>query len=159
MPHGPPFDRVFDLAVRPAIADAGFELASPNNIGISDNIDFAITAEIEKASIVVADVSKGSASVFYEMGIAQGQRKPLVIISTNIESVPRDLLHQRIIRYGLDDRALRELRRDLADSVRRSALSPARTIVSSGQSPAQRDTVLKTLEEAYSKYHSGDSKQ
>lgn len=159
MPNGPPFDRVFDLAVEPAIADAGFDLASPNNIRISDSIDFAITAEIERASIVVADVSRASPSVFYEMGIAQGQRKPLVIIAANLESVPRDLLHQRIITYGLDDRGLRELRRNLTDTIRRSVVAPARTIAFRSESPAQRDTVLKTLEKAYSDYHAGDPQQ
>jgi hypothetical protein len=47
-----------------------------------------IQDEIRKADFVVADVSKGTPSVIYEVGFAHAMQKPVLLIAQNLDSVP-----------------------------------------------------------------------
>ena len=44
-----------------------------------------------------------NANVFYELGLAHAARKPVVFISGNVQDVPFDLRHLRVIIYDIND--------------------------------------------------------
>ena len=55
------------------------------------------------ADLVIADISIHNANVFYELGLAHAAHKPVVFTSGNLEDVPFDLRHLRVIIYDIHD--------------------------------------------------------
>lgn len=60
-----------------------------------------IQSAIQKASLVIADVTHANPTVMYEVGLAHAQDKPLLFIASNRRSVPFDLAAFRIAIYDL----------------------------------------------------------
>ena len=58
-----------------------------------------IWEQIEKAKILLADLTGKNPNVFYELGLAHAARKPVVFTSGALEDVPLDLRHLRVIVY------------------------------------------------------------
>ena len=56
---------------------------------------------IDKADVVVADLTDLNANVFYELGIAHAMQKDVVMITQDRESVPFDLRSYRVLEYDL----------------------------------------------------------
>jgi nucleoside 2-deoxyribosyltransferase len=61
-----------------------------------------LTDAIQRADIVIADVTDQNPNVMYELGHAHCLRKPTVILaeSTSLDSIPSDLLGNYILTYG-----------------------------------------------------------
>jgi hypothetical protein len=54
---------------------------------------------IAQARIVIANVSSRNPNVMYELGIAHGLGKTVVMVAKTLKDVPFDLTHQRILLY------------------------------------------------------------
>jgi nucleoside 2-deoxyribosyltransferase len=54
---------------------------------------------INRAGIVIADMTERNPNVFYELGIAHTLGKPVVMITQSMEFVPFDLKHLRCLVY------------------------------------------------------------
>lgn len=65
-----------------------------NSVIIQDIFDL-----ICKSAIVIADFSKKNSNVFYEVGIAHTLGKDVIPIVQNIEDIPFDLKHHRVLQY------------------------------------------------------------
>ena len=64
---------------------------------------------INKARLVVADLTERNPNVFYELGIAHTLGKPVVMLSQSIDFVPFDLRHLRCIVYSYTPRGASQL--------------------------------------------------
>ena len=58
-----------------------------------ENILERIYAEIERADLVVAEMTDRNPNVFYETGYAHGLAKPVILLTTTADDIPFDLLH------------------------------------------------------------------
>ncbi len=68
---------------------------------------------IYSSSIVIADLSRKNPNVFYEIGIAHTLGKPVIPIAQNIDDVPFDLRHHRVLTYYDNGEGRVALRNDL----------------------------------------------
>jgi hypothetical protein len=60
--------------------------------------------QMKTASFVIADVTGNNPSVLYEVGVAHGMQKPVLIITQNLESAPPILqADYLLLTYRLDD--------------------------------------------------------
>jgi hypothetical protein len=101
MPFGPWFDRYYQEIYAPAIREAGFEPVRADELFTTGSVVEQIWDQIEKAKLLLADLSGKNANVFYELGLAHAARKPVVFTSSNTEDVPFDLRHLRVIVYDI----------------------------------------------------------
>src|SRR5579872_5376744 len=62
-----------------------------------------IWEQIEKAKVLLADLTGKNANVFYELGLAHARGKPVIFTSGVLEDVPFDLRHLRVIIYEVHD--------------------------------------------------------
>jgi len=79
-----------------------------NSVVVQDIFDL-----ICKSSIVIADFSKKNPNVFYEVGIAHTLGKEVIPIVQNIEDIPFDLGHHRVLKYHDNGEGRVELQKGL----------------------------------------------
>lgn len=99
MPFRPQYEAVYDIIVR---------AADLNNVIVRrvDKEDFAgsiishIVNAIEEADIVVAVLSEENGNVYYEVGLAHSQSKPVIILTSDPSTLKFDLRDHRAIVYN-----------------------------------------------------------
>jgi hypothetical protein len=129
MPFGAWFDRYYQEIYVPAIKEAGFEPVRADELFSTGSVVEQIWEQIEKAKLLLADVSGKNPNVFYELGLAHAARKPVVFTASTVEDVPFDLRHLRVIIYDIrePDWAAR-LQKSVADYLRNAMKEPEKSI-------------------------------
>ena len=77
-----------------------------------------ITRSIEKARIIVADLTGRNPNVFYEVGIAHTLNKDVLLLAQNIEDVPFDLRHRRVLLYDYSPRGCKKLEGEISKHIK-----------------------------------------
>ena len=111
--------RVTDTVKR-ALSDAGLvpitvqQLSTPGSLAGETILD-----ALQKADVIIADVSRQSPNVMYELGFAHALRKPTIIIISKdaAHGLPGDLTGYLYISY--DESTLSSLRENIARFVLR----------------------------------------
>lgn len=141
MPFADEFNDVYATIRRAAEnAVSGEQLACRrlDEIKTPGKISVDLTTELENSAMAIADLTGLNANVMWETGYAMALKKPLLLLTQNISSLPFDLRDYRVIQYNRGDLSksledkLREAVRDTLGSgtVPRSALE--RFVVRSG---------------------------
>lgn len=99
MPFGEWNDIYYKEIYVPAIKEAGFEPVRGDEIFSSGSVVEQIWEQIDKAKVLLADLTGKNPNVFYELGLAHAARKPVVFSSGALDDVPFDLRHLRVIIY------------------------------------------------------------
>ena len=69
-----------------------------------------------EAEIVIVDVTKQNANVFYELGLAHALGKDIILLrQQNGDEVPFDIRGRRYLQYGTLPTAFTKFKRDLSD--------------------------------------------
>lgn len=113
-PINPAFDPVLE-AIRAVGLERGLTVLRADDIRQPGAIVSQVVDNICRAEIVVTDLTGRNANVFYEMGIGHAIREDLILLTQDVQSVPFDLQHLRLIEYSLSD--LARLRRELASTI------------------------------------------
>ena len=103
MPFGQWNDIYYKEIYIPAIKEAGFEPVRGDEIFSSGSVVEQIWEQIDKAKVLLADLTGKSPNVFYELGLAHAARKPVVFTSSSLDDVPFDLRHLRVIIYDIHE--------------------------------------------------------
>lgn len=101
MPFGEWFDRYYLEIYAPAIKEAGFEPVRADELFTTGSVVEQIWEQIEKSTVLLADLTDKNPNVFYELGLAHAARKPVVFTTGNVADVPFDLRHLRVIPYEI----------------------------------------------------------
>lgn len=104
MPFADPVGRYYELVYEPAIRKAGLQpVRADADIFATGKIIEQVWAGINRAKILVAELTSRNPNVFYELGLAHALDKPVVLVSSNEGDVPFDLKHIRVIYYDVTD--------------------------------------------------------
>jgi len=129
MPFGHWFDIYYHKIYTPAINDAGFEPIRGDELFNTGSVVEQIWEQIEKSTVLLADLSGRNANVFYELGLAHAARKPVVFTAGNIDDVPFDLRHLRVITYETKEPDWAEKLKDsISEYLRNAAKEPEKSI-------------------------------
>ena len=99
MPFGEWFDKYYKEIYIPAIKEAGFEPVRADELFSTGSVVEQIWEQIEKAKVLLADLTGKNPNVFYELGLAHAAKKPVVFTAGAVDDVPFDLRHLRVIPY------------------------------------------------------------
>ncbi len=100
-PFDKSFEGVYDL-IRSATAIAGVAVLRPDSMTSSGRtITEDIHQAIQSASLVIADITNANPNVMYEVGFAQAQNKPLLLVAANSRAIPFDLAGFFVFIYDL----------------------------------------------------------
>lgn len=112
MPFGAEFSPVWD-AIKAAAADGGWTCQRADDIWEHSAIIDDVVSLIGRSKVVVCDLTKRNANVFYEAGIAHTLGREVVLVTQSPDDVPFDLKHLRYILYLNNTEGLAKLRSDL----------------------------------------------
>ncbi len=76
-----------------------------------------IHRSINRASIIIADLTRKNANVFYEVGICHTLSKQVLLIAQTIDDVPFDLRHRRVLLYEYSPRGCKRLEKALKENI------------------------------------------
>lgn len=129
MPFGGWFDRYYKEIYVPAIKDAGLEPMRADELFSTGSVVEQIWEQIGKARVLLADLTGKNANVFYELGLAHAAKKPVVFTAANVDDVPFDLRHLRVIIYEVQEPEwTAKLRKLITDYLRNTIKEPAKSI-------------------------------
>lgn len=129
MPFGEWFDRYYAEIYVPAIKEAGFEPVRADELFTTGSVVEQIWEQIEKAKLLLADLSGKNPNVFYELGLAHAAKKPVVFTAGQLDDVPFDLRHLRVIIYEVrEPEWAARLKKSVADYLRNAAKEPGKSI-------------------------------
>ncbi|WP_113957241.1 hypothetical protein [Roseimicrobium gellanilyticum] len=104
MPFAPPIGSYYEKIYDPAIRKAGLTpVRADNDIFGTGKIIEQIWSGINKARVLVAELTNRNPNVFYELGLAHALQKPVVLVACSDQDVPFDLRHIRVIYYDMTD--------------------------------------------------------
>lgn len=131
MKFGEKLRAAYELGIKPAIEEAGYNAIRIDEVEHADLIDDRMIAEIRECRFLVADLTKQNQGVYYESGFARGLGK-LVILTcqkADAKNVHFDSEHYNQIRW--------ENYSDLKEKLK------ARILAMVGRGPLQRETKPK----------------
>lgn len=118
MPFNDPLAIVYTDHIKKAAEQENMRCIRADDVIGVQSITRDIWEQINRARIIIADLTGRNPNVFYELGLAHALEKPVIMLSQSIEDVPFDLKHIRCIIYEMTPRGAADLERKLADTIR-----------------------------------------
>lgn len=109
MPFDTKFDDLYQIGIKETLQNLGYKCSRADEIfHTHDIVCHGICKPIREASCIIADMSNKNANVFFELGLAYGFEKEVLLIANSIEDIPFDLRGMRSIIYKGQIVTLRE---------------------------------------------------
>jgi len=103
----------------------GYEVETIDDFYQQETVSGAMWGLINLCDVLVAFVNKNSESLYYQIGLAHGAGKPVVIITDNEYSLPPEIRGQRILSVSkydfLDNKFVFQLKEAVDDATRRKS--------------------------------------
>jgi hypothetical protein len=100
MPFDAKFDDIYKFGIKGAADDAGaYAERIDEQIFIEEMLE-RIFNQINKADVIIADMTGKNPNVFYEVGYAHALNKVVLLVTQSAEDIPFDLKHRQHIVYG-----------------------------------------------------------
>lgn len=90
---------IFEKIVKPAAESCGLVCQKADDIFRSGSVMEKVAEQIQRASILVADLSGRNPNVFYELGLAHALGKKVILITQSHDDVPTDLKALEYLHY------------------------------------------------------------
>ena len=115
MPFGKEFNiqEIYIDNIKPVVESIGFNCLRADDIYENRPIINTIWESINKASIIISELTGKNPNVFYELGIAHTLGKEVIMIAQDIDDVPFDLRYLKVIIYQNTSRGVKSLEKQL----------------------------------------------
>ena len=119
MPFNTNFNQVYSKGIKPAIKKSKLISKRADEIFDVQPVVQDIWEYINKASLIVADLTDRNPNVFYEVGLAHALPKRLIILTQRKEDVPFDLQYIRWIKYDNTEKGRKILSTKLFQTIKK----------------------------------------
>lgn len=90
---------IYHNVIKPAVEEAGFNYKCRRSDALAGNIIEDILDHLNRADLVIADLTDRNPNVFYELGVRHALRRGTILITQKIAHVPFDLIPYAIQEY------------------------------------------------------------
>jgi nucleoside 2-deoxyribosyltransferase len=136
MPFDPDWTDLYEYGVKFACEAAGATCARVDEQIFLESILERIYAEIERADLIVSEMTGRNPNVFYETGYAHGLAKPVILLTTSADDIPFDLRHYP---HVVHERRINVLRPELEKRVRWCIENPEQARATLRRGASDRD--------------------
>lgn len=109
MPFHKDFDDIYFSGIKDTANGVGAYAERVDEQNYSEGIFERIFNQINKADVIVADMTGRNPNVFYEVGYAHALGKIVLLLTQNADDIPFDLKHRPHIVYGTDGGKIKNL--------------------------------------------------
>lgn len=102
MPFGEPFQTIYYNVISPVVKSLGYSASKADEDSRIGIVIDQIKKSIREAFLIIADVTGKNPNVFYELGLAHGSEKEVLIITQTEKDIPFDISHIRHFKYTYD---------------------------------------------------------
>ena len=99
MPFEAEFDEIYREFIVSTLEEVGFTVSRADENLDQANILRTIVGQIRDCDIVIADLTGANPNVYYELGVAHTMKKPVILLTQDIEGLPFDIKSYRVIQY------------------------------------------------------------
>jgi CheY-like chemotaxis protein len=85
------WDEVFNKLIKPAVERSGFGYVCERSLARTGNIIEGILDGINRADLLIADLTDRNSNVFYELGVRHALRDATILIAQDLSDIPFDL--------------------------------------------------------------------
>jgi hypothetical protein len=117
MPFDNEFNDIYKYGIKEISKEVGAFAQRVDEQIFNDGILERIFNQINKADVIVADMTGRNPNVFYEVGYAHALGKIVLLLTQNASDIPFDLKHKRHLVYGNDGSKIETLRKALTPSL------------------------------------------
>ncbi|MCH7926652.1 MAG: hypothetical protein IID03_01500, partial [Candidatus Dadabacteria bacterium] len=100
MPFSDEFKDIYEFVIKAACEESGAYCERVDEQFFDEPILQRIYNQINKADIIISDMTSRNPNVFYETGYAHALDKRVVLLTQKIEDIPFDLKHYPHIIYA-----------------------------------------------------------
>jgi hypothetical protein len=100
MPFDTSFNDIYTFGIKGAAEEVGITAERLDEQLFSSNMVKKIHDEIDRADLIIADMSGQNSNVFYEVGYADGRNKPIILMVSDKKDIPFDLKQRQLIIYN-----------------------------------------------------------
>ncbi len=100
MPFDKKFNDVYQLGIKKACDETGAYAERIDEQIFKESILQRIYNQIDKADVIISDMTGRNPNVFYETGYAHALGKNVILLTQNADDIPFDLKHYPHIIYG-----------------------------------------------------------
>lgn len=93
------WSEVFLEVIRPAVEESGYDFECQRSEAIQGSIIEEILDNLNRADLVIADLTDRNPNVFYELGVRHTLRDSTLLVAQRLEDIPFDLQHYAIQVY------------------------------------------------------------
>ena len=116
MPFKSEFDPVYE-AIKEACNALRFTTRRVDEIYKPTKIIDDVFSTIVQSRLVICDLTARNANVLYETGLAHARNNDVIMITQNMDDIPFDLRHFRVLKYLSNKEGLSKLTEDLKKTI------------------------------------------
>ena len=109
-PIGPPdsdtrryADKVLRFIIRHSLEPLGFRVTRADEISEPGTITLHVVRQLLRADVVVADLTGTNPNVMYELALRHAMKRPVVLLMSDGEKLPFDIMGERTIFFNVND--------------------------------------------------------
>jgi len=108
-----PYTGIYDHLIKPTVEGEGFRCLKSDDIFSTTSVIEDIWANINKATLIIAEISSNNPNVMYELGICHTVGKNVMMITQYPDKIPFNFRHLRCYPYKNDIPGSDELKRNI----------------------------------------------
>lgn len=103
MPFAEAYDKIYHW-IEEAVAGRNMKCLRSDKEIFTGGIMDKVRENILKAGVLIADLTDHNLNVYYELGLSHGTSKNVIMLTQNIDRLPFDLKHLRMVIYRPDNK-------------------------------------------------------
>lgn len=118
IPFEKEFEPVYQEHIKRVVEDLDFKCVRADEIFSINPVIEDVWEYINKACLIIADLTSRNPNVLYEVGICHTLGKEAILMSQSMRDVPFDLRHLRIVTYVNTEAGLQEMEKKLNATIK-----------------------------------------
>ena len=117
MPFNDKLNPVYESIIKVLLKELEYKSLRADEIFTSKPIIDDIMLNIRRSKFLIADLTDRNPNVFYELGLAHALEKDVILLTQDLNDIPFDLKHYRIIIYQNSISGADKLKNDLKEFI------------------------------------------